>query len=115
MSSYVMTQYVCPIEEHIAGSQSTSVDQLERLTWHPKSSVRLAVAENKNTPLKCIWALASDVDPDVRYQLAENHQLPLSVLNMLTADENPYVACRARATISRVQGEVAINNSIRFK
>jgi len=66
--------------------------------------VRSDLADNGDTPLDCLYVLATDYDPTLRYQIAENHQAPLEVLHFLTSDENPYVACRAQKTINRLLG-----------
>jgi hypothetical protein len=74
-----------------------------RLVRPQSLEVRSDLADNRDTPLDCLYVLATDYDPTLRYQLAENHQAPLEVLQFLTSDENPYVACRAQKTIDRLQ------------
>jgi hypothetical protein len=74
-----------------------------RLVRPQSLEIRSDLADNKETPLDCLYVLATDYDPTLRYQVAENHQVPLEVLQFLTSDENPYVACRAQKTIDRLQ------------
>jgi hypothetical protein len=73
--------------EQLAVHPGTPATVLEQLAWHPVADVRASVAENA---------------PHVRYQLAENHKLNVAVLNLLSNDEHPYVACRARRTLDRL-------------
>jgi hypothetical protein len=46
--------------------------------------------------------LAVDLDADLRYALAENHNINEGVLELLANDTNPYVADRARRTLTRL-------------
>ncbi len=67
--------------------------------------VRIAVADNLNTPQAALEMLAQDEQPDVRYALAENPHTPIFLLEVMLCDEHPYVASRARKTLSRLQCE----------
>lgn len=91
------------ILELIAGNENCTPSLLKRLAKHPSAQVRAATAENHQTSLDTLWQLVKDEDADVRFGLAENHRLPETILNALSEDENPYVACRARKTIMRVE------------
>jgi hypothetical protein len=61
--------------------------------------VRLAVAENANTPADSLALLASDSSADVRYGVAESPHMPEQILIDLAHDENPYIRCRALKTL----------------
>lgn len=88
--------------ERIAENPRVSPETLSKLSVHSCSSVRAAVAENTNTYLDILLELMHDECVDVRYSIAENHAMPLGVLQSLQDDENPYVASRARKTLSRL-------------
>lgn len=75
---------------------------LEQLSYHPAPEIRLAVAENPSTPETVLKTLLSDSDPDVRFALAENHNLSDELLQILQDDEHPFVADRARKTLTRL-------------
>lgn len=77
---------------------------IEELSRHEDPDVRIAIAENPDTPCAIVWFLAQDENPDVRYALAENHNMPALILDILSQDANPYVAWRATKTINRVRG-----------
>lgn len=91
------------ILELIAGNANCAPSLLNKLAKHPSAQVRIAAAENHHTSLETLWQLVKDEDADVRFGLAENHRIPEPILNALSEDENPYVACRARKTIERVE------------
>lgn len=86
----------------VAENCNTAAEVLESLALHPLTDVRIALAENSNTPIRIVLNLALDESVDVRFSLAENHNVPLAVLRVLCEDENPYVACRARKTMERL-------------
>ncbi len=88
----------------VAENPSSGKDTLSRLAFHEDPEVRAAVSENPNTPESCFKRLASDESVDVRYRLAENPHSPAAALYNLLKDENPYVAQRARQTLSRILG-----------
>lgn len=91
------------ILELIAGNANCTPSLLKKLAMHPSAQVRAATAENHQTSLETLWQLVKDADADVRFGLAENHRMPETILKALSEDENPYVACRARKTIERVE------------
>ena len=91
---------------YIASHSATSAKVLHRLAQHSDVSVRMAVADNKNTHTITSAKLAGDDNPDLRYALAENHQIHSSVLDILAMDENPFVADRAQKTILRLKKEI---------
>jgi hypothetical protein len=64
--------------------------------------VRMAVAENANTPEAVLSYLARDEHPDVRFRLAENPNVYVTILLQLEQDENPYVRMRAEQTLQRL-------------
>jgi hypothetical protein len=68
--------------------------------------VRLAVAENPNTPTEILSMLAEDEDADVRYGVAENPHMPEDILLKLAEDDNPYIRCRALKTLQMMSPEV---------
>lgn len=72
---------------------------------HPE--VRLSVANNPRATLTILQALIEDESVDVRFGLAENPLLPINLLTQLSKDENPYVASRARTTLSRLLNQAA--------
>ncbi len=75
---------------------------LEELAYSDDPEVRIAVADNRATPLDILWVLANDESPDVRYALAENHNIDHALLMLLTLDDNPYIARRAQRTLRRL-------------
>jgi len=111
-----------------AGSTEASISDLEEWTTDSSAAVRRHVAENSRTPLHCLTVLAKDAcsdvrvavaenrytpkwlleeflfndDEDLRYSMAENSALPKDLLETLTQDENPYVAHRAKCTLTRL-------------
>ena len=72
------------------------------LSHHPRSGVRIAVADNHNTAPETLLKLAEDEDVDVRFAVADNANRPLHVLEKLAEDSNCYVAARSRKTINRL-------------
>jgi hypothetical protein len=82
----------------------TPPDTLALLAESCDVKVRMAVADNRSAFTETTMLLAQDEDADLRYQLAENHGIDESVLEVLADDSNPFVAHRARKTISRVHG-----------
>jgi hypothetical protein len=87
---------------------------LEVMAQDESSEVRLAVAENTNTPWELLLKVASDVDPDVRYGVAENPHIPDDVLLELIEDENPYVAWRAVRTLESLSPEAQLKVRLRL-
>jgi hypothetical protein len=87
----------------MAGDTNTAAITLAGLASHPDSRVRLAVADNKGTPIEIIRKLAADESDDLRFALAENHNIAIDVLLTLAQDKNPYVAVRAERTLARIQ------------
>lgn len=85
----------------IAESPQVSGPTLARLAESPYSSVRIAVAENENTPIHIVKKLTRDENLDVRYSMAENPALPASLLTDLSLDNNAYVSTRALKTMAR--------------
>jgi hypothetical protein len=67
--------------------------------------VRGAVTENRSTPTSILTLLSEDKHPDIRFSLSENPHLPRPILTKLVNDENPYIACRAWATLDRLNKE----------
>ena len=104
---------ICTLKEieHLAAHPSTPAHTLTHVAKHPVADVRVAVADNRNTPIEAIWVLVNDEDPDVRYQLAENHNLPKEVLTVLCEDDNPYVADRAQRTLERLTADTRLCTS----
>ncbi len=108
-----------PVLDHLTHNSPSSM--LERIAEHPRAhsttlirlanhedgQVRAAVTENINTPMKVLWRLSRDTCPDVRLRIAEGYHVPFAILNVLVEDENPFVAERAKKTISRLLCEVA--------
>lgn len=110
----------------IAGNPNTPVRVLNKLASCLEPEIRRHVAENKMTPLSLLAKLARDSDPEVkvsallsigypnvsllqaclsddvdaRYMLAEEPQVPVEVLRILSQDSNPFVATRAKDTLS---------------
>lgn len=94
--------------EHVAADCTTPAHVLDELVQSEDPEVRIALADNPNTPIDMLLLLTHDESADVRYSLAENHNVPLEVLRELLEDDNPYVADRARRTISRICQSAAI-------
>lgn len=116
-------------EYEAAGNISTSFNDLVILSQNEHPAVRSRVAENPSCPLYLLAFLVQDVSgevrisvasnpkatrtllewlshdscPDVRFALGEDHNLPQEILEVLMRDENPYVAQRARNTMTRIQ------------
>ncbi len=91
------------VRRRVAENPRTPVLTLVDLARDENVDVRLAVAENRNAPEHVLAELAVDEDVDVRYGLAENSCQPEEILKTLAEDENPYVACRARRTLERIE------------
>lgn len=87
----------------LAEDGNTTSNVLQTLSWHISPAVRIAVADNLNSPLPALQRLVEDEHPDVRFALAENHNLEQELLEVLIEDENPYVAHRAQQTLMRVR------------
>jgi hypothetical protein len=64
--------------------------------------VRLGLADNPGATPYILGRLVHDRSVDVRYGLAENPHFPLELLNQLSHDDNPYVAYRAKSTLSQI-------------
>ncbi len=127
------------IEDYVkAGCNGTPAEELEVLSSHSKSKIRLRVAENENTPpvvlerlikdpdpevrlaagtnpftpVDLVYSLALDEDPSVRHGLAEDPNTPLGLLKILAQDENAYVSCRAQKTLIAMQKQWTKNSEI---
>lgn len=87
--------------KEVAENPDTSSDTLSKLAAHADVEVRIAVADQRNTPFVTVMLLAQDLHADLRYAMAENHNLHTDVLNMLSNDGNPFVAHRAKKTMAR--------------
>jgi hypothetical protein len=102
----VLSRLVCTGEpdilERIAEHRMASPFTLVELSRSEHANVRMAVAENANTPEAVLCELARDQHPDVRYRLAENPNVYVTVLLILEEDENPYVRMRASQTLERL-------------
>lgn len=94
----------------IAENASMPPTILEQLALHVDPEVRQAIADNSSTPIDTLWSLAGDPSVDVRYSMSENHHLPIAILVALASDDNPYVACRARATLQRMEGAQVLSH-----
>jgi HEAT repeat protein len=100
------------IRLRVAENESTPSDVLERLVKDPDSDVRLAAATNPSTPVDLVFSLALDEDPSVRHGLAEDPNTPLGLLKILAQDENAYVSCRAQKTLLSMQKQWKKNSEI---
>lgn len=96
--------HVSPIAvlERVAENLNASSQTLWQLAQHECFEVRVAVAENANCPAACLEMLIDDECVDVRFRIAENPSAPIPVLYKALKDENPYVAHRARKTLSKI-------------
>ena len=65
---------------------STSSEELKKLSEDDESYVRSIVSENLNTPSSVLEKLADDDDYSVRYGVAQNKNTPVSVLKKLAND-----------------------------
>lgn len=94
-----------PVHEWLVrvAERTRAEEILAILSISPIVEIRIAVADNRNTPEHILSLLAMDEDSDVRYSMAENHNLDFELLQTLAEDHNPYVAMRARQTLDRVQ------------
>jgi len=72
------------------------------------AEVRIAVADNLNTPAAALEMLARDEQPDVRYSIAENPNSPFQLLEILLDDEHPYIVSRAKRTLARLKCEALL-------
>jgi hypothetical protein len=88
--------------ERVAENPNTWPSTLKRLAAHALPSVRIAVAQNSNTPVDACSSLAADEHLDVRYAMAACPDLDLQTLELLLEDDNCYVAARAKRTIARM-------------
>lgn len=91
--------------ERIAEHPQATRPLLTVLATHAHAEVRSAVADNSNTPEEIVLALARDECADVRFAIAENARTPVPILGLLADDENPYVAHRAKSTLTRLSRE----------
>src|SRR6516225_2260779 len=122
----VQMNTTAPIEYIAAGNAQATSKELDLFAKHEDAKVRRRVAEHHNTPYELLLILVNDEHPevrlgvannpratlallqgliedlsvDVRFGLAENPLLPIKILTQLSKDENPYVASRARTTLS---------------
>ena len=70
---------------------STSSEELKKLSEDDESYVRSIVYENLNTPSSVLEKLADDDDYSVRYGVAQNKNTPVSVLKKLANDDDYFV------------------------
>ena len=70
---------------------STSSEELKKLSEDDESYVRSIVSENLNTPSSVLEKLADDDDYSVRYGVAQNKNTPVSVLKKLANDDDYFV------------------------
>ena len=70
---------------------STSSEELKKLSEDGESYVRSLVSENSNTPSSVLEKLADDDDYSVRYGVAQNKNTPVSVLKKLANDDDYFV------------------------
>ena len=70
---------------------STSSEELKKLSEDDESYVRSLVSENSNTPSSVLEKLADDDDYSVRYGVAQNKNTPVSVLKKLANDDDYFV------------------------
>ena len=70
---------------------STSSEELKKLSEDDESYVRSIVSENSNTPSSVLEKLADDDDYSVRYGVAQNKNTPVSVLKKLANDDDYFV------------------------
>ena len=70
---------------------STSSEELKKLSEDDESYVRSLVSENSNTPSSVLEKLADDDDYSVRYGVAQNKNTPVSVLKKLADDDDYFV------------------------
>jgi hypothetical protein len=86
--------------ERVAENHTTDVITLKQLAQNRWPQVRRAVAGNEKLPVEIISSLGADDSADVRYVVAENYHVPIRILEQLIKDENPFVAARARQTLT---------------
>lgn len=91
---------LCAVLEHVRNCPTL----LAKFSRHSSTAVRTAVAENLYTDLATMFTLCGDADLDLRYSIAENPHAPIAILQKLTGDANPYIAERARRTVTRLMG-----------
>jgi len=94
--------------KEVAAHQATSTYVLSELASHADVEVRIAVADQRNTPTETVMILAQDDSVDLRYAIAENHNIGADVLRILTEDDNPFVAQRAKKTLNRIMGGASL-------
>ncbi|HEY9788128.1 MAG TPA: hypothetical protein V6D17_22255 [Candidatus Obscuribacterales bacterium] len=91
-------------------AERTNLEEiLAILSISPIAQIRVAVADNCNTPEHILALLAKDADADVRYAMAENHNLKKEILQILEEDDNPYISSRASKTLSRLRAGAVIH------
>ncbi len=84
-----------------ATMQNKKSDLLQKIaTGHWAPQTRMDIGDHSNTPLEALLLLTADANADVRFALAENHNIHESILKALLEDSNPYVAHRARMTLT---------------
>lgn len=88
------------ILSRIAENPNASEETLTDLSCDPEVEVRCSVVENENTPITVIWLLSTDPSDDVRYRQAECLHTPIRIVMRFLTDENPYIAQRARKTLT---------------
>lgn len=98
------------IRLRVAENENSPAAVLERLVKDPDSDVRLAAGTNPSTPVDLVYSLALDEDPSVRHGLAEDPKTPLGLLKILAQDENAYVSCRAQKTLLSIQKQWTKNS-----
>ena len=90
----------------IAENPNTPLDVLAAMAFSSDLKVRMKVAGNASTPLEVLESLALDENADVRLFVASTVRLPREVLRKLAKDQNPYVVSAALKTLdSLLQGD----------
>lgn len=93
--------YRYEVRRAVAENRQTPTQILRLLSNDSRADVRLAVAENPSTPYDLMKSLTLDESLDLKYGLAENPNLPPQFLELLVEDDNPFVAMRAKESMTK--------------
>ena len=87
--------------------QITDPNDLDKLSRHDDASVRMEVAENKNTSAETLNFLSKDENYMVKYVVASNKNTPEEVLYRLVNEEN-FIICEQIAQRERLSERIKV-------
>jgi hypothetical protein len=103
----------CDSQLRVAIAKAAAPAVINFMSTHVSSSVRSALAANRNLTDEIVWQLAGDASMSVRLQLASNAFLSTFVLESLAEDEDQRVASRANKTLASLSLSIFSTNPLR--